>query len=116
MRSRSTDQQATGDDASVTAAVDAAIEALADGERRRVLSSLSEADGRVPIERLAADVRSDTDGPSPGREGRGAVRLHHLHLPKLADAGLVEYDPGEGTAEVADAGWAIELAAEVIGP
>ncbi|MFC4436219.1 MULTISPECIES: DUF7344 domain-containing protein [Natrialbaceae] len=28
---------------------------------------------------------------------RGEVMLHHVHLPKMSDAGIIDYDPDTGT-------------------
>jgi hypothetical protein len=39
----------------------------------------------------ASDVHS-TPGESAAASRRTAVQLHHTHLPKLADAGLLDYD------------------------
>lgn len=45
------------------------------------------------VDELAAAI---TDGdPSPGRLDRAAVELYHVHLPKLADAAVVDYDARE---------------------
>lgn len=75
------------------------VEDAPNGRRRTVLTVLESRDG--PQER--ADVAREV----AGREAEGEpsfeaveeilVSLHHVHLPKLAHAGLVEYDPDEGT-------------------
>ncbi len=74
---------------------------LADGNRRRVLSYLSDAPADdVTFDELCERL-SDSAGRGAGITTQGgrdrlALRLHHEHLPKLADAGLVEYDPRRG--------------------
>ena len=70
---------------------------LADGRRRIVLSAISAADGAVDREALARSVAAREHGVSevevPPRDARDVlVSLHHVHLPKLDEAGLVEYD------------------------
>lgn len=69
---------------------------LSNGRRRHLLSYLvNRPDETVPIDgvidRIMRDERPDL-GPVPHRE-RVEVDLHHVHLPKLADAGVIEHDP-----------------------
>lgn len=77
---------------------DQLFDALADERRRAVLDALSAAEQPVDVHRLAERVAArERRGDDAGRPPRDAVRralvsLHHAHLPKLADAGLVEYD------------------------
>jgi hypothetical protein len=52
---------------------------LADGRKRRLLQSLLDADGS-PVSVAFADAHE-------------RARLHHIHLPKLDDAGLIDWDP-----------------------
>lgn len=72
-----------------------AFELLARAPRRQLLYWLHRRDdGAVSLDALARllDER-DVDLPEPG----GArVALHHVHLPKLDDAGVIEYDPDDG--------------------
>lgn len=72
--------------------LDALFEVLADRERRCILECLEENDDDIAafsdlIERVA-----DSEDPTDAERERIAVSLHHTHLPKLADADLVEYD------------------------
>lgn len=83
------------------------FDALAKERRRVVLDSLAEAEPPVPVDDLARRVaarerRGDRAGegePGPGPpEGavrRAHVSLHHTHLPKLEEAGLLDYDPDD---------------------
>ena len=57
--------------------------------RRHVLGCLDETSGTVELSELAAELADSTD---EGSADRVAVMLHHNHLPKLADLGLLEYD------------------------
>jgi DNA-binding transcriptional ArsR family regulator len=81
-----------------TIAVDTVVSALADERRRTILNALVSA----PEETLAYDALVDhvadrlrEDGAGRVTDGqRRAVRgtLHHIHLPQLADAELVEHE------------------------
>ena len=78
--------------------LDVAFDVLADGRRRAVLSFLQDG-GRADLQELAAHVTA-TDSAVP--DGRAAATLHHLHLPKLADAGVINYDSEQRTAVAND--------------
>lgn len=68
---------------------------LASARRRTLLAVLADADGTVGVEELARTV-ADREPADAGTRGDGAtdvqVALHHVHLPKLDQADLVEYD------------------------
>ncbi|WP_225741162.1 DUF7344 domain-containing protein [Halorussus halophilus] len=81
-----------------TPEIDVLLEALADQQRRCILEQLVEADdGVATFSELIDRVLATSRGPNGSRE-RVATSLHHRHLPKLADAGLVEYDARSETA------------------
>lgn len=63
------------------ASVDEIYEALASVERRHVLERLRESD--------SVDVASLTDGDD---DTHVRIQYHHVHLPKLDDHGIVEWD------------------------
>jgi hypothetical protein len=71
---------------------------LANRERRHLLYCLRSSPSGVDLEELAACVASFRDPPADAT--RILTRLHHDHLPRLADAGLVAYDDGAGRVEV----------------
>lgn len=73
--------------------LDELFQVLADEKRRRVLGYLADTDdGVAAFSELLEHVADDSAGESSDNE-RVAVSLHHNHLPKLADANVVEYDP-----------------------
>ena len=74
---------------SITAAeLDSLFEVLASSQRRRLLAHLVETDDDVATLPELAELLADGDDD---RE-RATIRLHHTHLPKLEDEGIVEYD------------------------
>lgn len=80
----------------VSLSLDATLELLADADRRAVLDCLADApDGTATVADLAehvADRRADATGERPD-EDDVLQTIHHVHVPKLADAGVVDYDP-----------------------
>lgn len=65
-----------------------AIELLCDPMRREVLAFLvSEFDGPIRLDDLASELAEDGH-----RTERYMTELYHVHLPKLAAVGLVEFD------------------------
>lgn len=77
---------------------DELFDLLSNARRRRVLAVLQRADGdAATLEELAERVVArDTDDGSDDPEA-AAIALHHVHLPKLADCGVIEYDARNGT-------------------
>lgn len=70
---------------------------LSDARRRHVLEVLAERDSRILLRDLAAAVASregetQPDDDSPATTHEIAAGLHHVHLPKLDRAGVVDYD------------------------
>lgn len=77
---------------------DELLKVLAANRRRRVIRALLDADGTVSLTELADEVareRADADGVPTDPE-RVEISLHHVHLPKLADAGLVVIAESDG--------------------
>lgn len=72
--------------------------ALVDDRRREILAVIESEDGPITREALARNVAArDADGePSESRIESVLVQLHHCHVPKLVDAGLLEYDRSDG--------------------
>jgi len=78
------------------------VAVLADERRRCLLRCLLAADGPVGSADLARDVvarerNADARDVSADAVERCYVRLHHIHLPKLADAGYLRYDEDRTT-------------------
>lgn len=90
---RNAPDQSTASTASLS--LDETLELLANYERRRVLGFLMDApDGTAAMDELVDHLstrRAERVGERPGRS-HVTTTLHHVHLPKLADAGVVEYD------------------------
>lgn len=71
-------------------------ELLADDQRRAAIEVLADRQSPVELSDLAAAVAA-REAPPEGVDtelvDRVEVRLHHAHLPKLADFGVLEYEP-----------------------
>lgn len=80
------------------------VDCLAAERRRATLAALRNRGGRASRRALARAVAARDAGEEPSGDDVEAalVALHHGHLPKLAAAGLVEYDAETGTVT---AGW-----------
>ncbi|MFC7080174.1 DUF7344 domain-containing protein [Halorussus caseinilyticus] len=66
---------------------------LSDSRRREVLRTLGPEVGRVALSDLAEQLAEETPAE------RVAIQLHHNHLPKLAEYGLVNYDHEQRVVE-----------------
>ncbi len=78
---------------------DDVLDALADKHRRIVLTTLYRTDERMSPTDIAIEVAETVRGDGDAAVSVEAVLrdLHHVHLPKLAAAGLVAYDADEET-------------------
>ena len=77
---------------------DSAHRCLADERRRRVLAFLRDTtNGIASLEELVAHVVAhEDDAPAPDSE-TVAITLYHVHLPMLADHGVIDFDERAGT-------------------
>ncbi|WP_459195119.1 DUF7344 domain-containing protein [Halosimplex sp. J119] len=73
-----------------------AYDALSSPRRRAVVRVLDDTDGSLPLRELAVEVareeaQSEDDTDEDDRIERIQTTLYHVHVPKLADAGIVRY-------------------------
>jgi len=82
--------------------LDASLTLVADRHRRRLLEHLRHnGNGEVQIDDLV-DHLSQAEPAADGRQmsrDQLAIQLTHVHLPKLADHGVIEHDHERGTIE-----------------
>lgn len=87
-----------------------ALDVLSDQNRRSVLSYLQESSSDVATLEDLVDHISTREV----RDDRQlAITLHHVTLPKLAEAGLVEYDPRSNTVRYEGDSEVLELLDEL---
>ena len=82
--------------------LDRLFQALADGRRRTTLDVLSHQRTSIHTETLARELGAKEEAIAESevpadKVDEILVDLSHAHLPNLADAGLIEYDPDEQT-------------------
>jgi hypothetical protein len=81
--------------------LDACLGLVADRRRRRLIQQLRRsATGETTIDDLVDQLHGSEQVAAEGwpRDRMElATQLHHTHLPKLSDFGVVNYDPGRGT-------------------
>jgi len=78
--------------------IDLSYRLLADVRRRRVLYAL-QANDAIGVDRLAETL---VDAGLADSCDRAVASLVHTHLPKLADAGVIEYDRETGVLAADD--------------
>lgn len=81
---------------------DLVADAMSDRLRRRILSILQDVEARLSLADLARELeRREADGPASDVHWEQIRQFHlvlyHTHVPKLADAGLVDFDVDERT-------------------
>lgn len=82
---------------------------LADPHCRHLVSYLRETDGPATVATVSTYVVAQITGTAPDNvpsdvQRRVQTWLHHGQLPKLADHGVVAFDPDDGTVELAAEG------------
>lgn len=79
------------------------FDALSDPIRRRTVHLLAESGAELALADLAADLASgegEAGDPDWERAQRRLTELYHVHVPKLADAGIVTFDGDLRTVEL----------------
>lgn len=89
-------------DPAFTDGLDTDFEVLSDSRRRYLLYYLFSIDDDVTDLDAAVDAVCTYEAAGTGsddRPSREIVRteLHHVHLPRLAEVGVLDYDPRQGT-------------------
>jgi len=98
--------------------IDTVVAALAHNRRRAILTYLQQSQsGTATVEELASFIAEHEDGqsstPLVTDEQTIAMSLHHAHLPKLADANLITYEPDRGRVSDRSDGWVADLLATI---
>ncbi len=65
---------------------------LADNQRRALLQCLRDTTAPMSISALVTELTQGDEQISPDEITETEIALHHIHLPKLADTGVIEYD------------------------
>lgn len=83
---------------------DAVVGSMTDDRLRKVLSVLESGEESVRRDVLAHKIAAREANGESWADALDSVRteLHHVHLPKLEGAGLVEYDVDDGTVTYQD--------------
>jgi len=84
---------------------DTVYDLLSNKRRRFVISKLRRADGAVSVNELSESVAAwengvDVDELTDKQTKRVYVSLYQIHIPKLDEAGLVEYDKESGQVKL----------------
>lgn len=99
------DRDRGGSGVAVAAEFDALLDSLAHPHRRKVLRALLDRESSTTLLALTWEVAARRDDtvrvtvPRPVLD-RIQTRLHHVHLPKLAAAGVVDYDTDHRAIEL----------------
>lgn len=88
---------------------DITVAVLADSQRRRLLRHLDACGSTATMDDLAEEIaarEAETARAEVSTEERRrvTVKLHHVHVPKLRDGGIVEYDEKNGTVALTEKG------------
>lgn len=83
-------------------AIDGIYDVCSHRTRRRLLRALRKSP-ETTLEAVAAELAEGGDDVRPSERTRLEVALYHWHLPKMADRGVIEYDPESGRVRTNDA-------------
>ena len=92
---------------------------LSNGRRRHVIHYLKQRGERVTLRELSRQVAAwengvETDDLDYKQRKRVYTSLHQTHLPKLNDAGIVDYDRDRGTVALDEAARELEVYMEIV--
>ena len=95
---------------------DTVVAALANHRRRAILMCLQQSQsGTATVEELASFITEHADRQSStplDTDGQNiTMSLHHVHLPKLADANLITHEPDQDRVSDQSDGWVADLLA-----
>lgn len=77
---------------------DDVFDVLSNARRRSVITYLHDADDVVELTELVDWIRTrEPDRSEEDHREAVAIALHHVHLPKLAASGVIDYDPRSRT-------------------
>jgi len=108
LRTERTDAETTTDapasDQSAEPSLDVIFDVLRNRRRRLVLKAIEERDGSTTLSDLAEHIGGIENGKDPDalnaqERKRVYVGLYQCHLPKMHDAGAIEFDKDRGTVE-----------------
>lgn len=88
-------------------ATDALFDVLSDSRRRFVIVYLHEKSRQLPLRdvawELASRVRGDESSDVPAADVKAVhLSLYHVHVPKMAETGLVEFDRERNAVRLAE--------------
>jgi len=90
------------------------FETLANEERREILHYLTTEQGTLSVRDIAERLSVDPDDEKAVHRAR--VQLHHIHLPKLNEAGLVVWGRDQGTIRETELAYRLPVGAITTGP
>ena len=76
-----------------------ALRLLTKQQRRQILRRVADTPDGTTVDQLTKHLR-EADSPPPDGDGsveHRNIELHHVHLPNLQDADVIEYDVDDGT-------------------
>ena len=84
-------------------ALDATLDVLADPTRRWLLDQFQEASqlsvDQIVVELIDGNETQSDDSTTAIERGRVEISLRHVHLPKMADAGVIDWNREAGTID-----------------
>ncbi|WP_435158878.1 DUF7344 domain-containing protein [Haladaptatus sp. DFWS20] len=86
------DRHAIGDRRTTKGQLTLLYKLLANHRRRVLLQCLRDTEAPIPISVLVTELTQRDEHVSPNESINTEIAVHHIHLPKLADAGVIEYD------------------------